>query len=97
MSDTSKAEAPKVQRAMGSIDDAGKIIDRGPTKVYELLQQGEIESYFDGKRRLIFLDSVYAYVERLREEGRRQGFRTRRTVPVGNRKGRIPKKKTKVS
>lgn len=42
----------------------GRMIDSGLTRVYELINSGEIQSYRDGKARKIIVASVEAYVER---------------------------------
>jgi len=41
-----------------------KIIGVGPTRGYELVNSGEIESYRDGKSRKLVFASLKAYVER---------------------------------
>jgi len=41
-----------------------KIIGVGPTRGYELVNLGEIESYRDGKARKLVFASLKAYVER---------------------------------
>jgi hypothetical protein len=41
-----------------------KIIGVGPTRGYELMNSGEIESYRDGKSRKLVFASLKAYVDR---------------------------------
>jgi excisionase family DNA binding protein len=66
VSATSRAPAPllasmaEVRRMLGDI---------GRDAVYELAARGEITSTKVGGRRLFFVDSVAAYVARLREDG----------------------------
>lgn len=43
---------------------AWNIIGCGSTHGYELLKQGELESFRDGKSRKILVSSIHAYIER---------------------------------
>lgn len=47
------------------IPEAGEVLGIGRTKVYELLEAGELASVKIGKRRLIPHESLVAYVARL--------------------------------
>jgi hypothetical protein len=47
-----------------SVKKGCAIIDSGPTRLYELINSGEIESYRDGKSRKVVVASLKAYVER---------------------------------
>lgn len=49
-----------------TIADTGPKIGVGRTKVYELIEAGEIETVRIGRRRLVVAESIDAYVERLR-------------------------------
>jgi hypothetical protein len=49
---------------------AQKILDCGPTKLYDLLKAGELESYVDGRARKITLRSIQARIHRLLQAGR---------------------------
>ena len=44
----------------------------GLTKIYELIADGELESYRDGRSRLITVASIEAYVERKLDQARRE-------------------------
>ena len=44
--------------------------DVGPTKGYELINSGEVESYLDGSARMIVVASIEAYVYRQRAKAR---------------------------
>jgi excisionase family DNA binding protein len=46
---------------------AQRLLGVGPTKLYELIQSGELESYLDGGSRRILYASIKARVARLRE------------------------------
>ncbi len=66
--------------ALTSIVGAGRLLSVGRTKVYELIDGGELEVVNIGRRRLVVVASIHAYVERLREEPRQaNGRRARRT------------------
>jgi excisionase family DNA binding protein len=47
--------------------DACRVLDVGLTKLYELLNDGELESYLEGRRRKITTASIRARVRRLVE------------------------------
>jgi excisionase family DNA binding protein len=44
--------------------DACRMLSIGLTRLYELLQAGELESYRSGRSRRISVVSIHAYVER---------------------------------
>ena len=48
-----------------SIPDTCRLTDLGRTKVYQLLDDGELLSVHIGKRRLIIRASIDAYIEKL--------------------------------
>ena len=56
------------------------MLDIGPTKLWELINAGEVESYLDGPRRKIIIASIRQYVERRRGKPapERKGVRARR-------------------
>ena len=49
------AVAPKV---------AGQMIGLGVTRIYELINAGELRSYLDGGARRILVASIWSYIER---------------------------------
>ncbi|MBL1258005.1 helix-turn-helix domain-containing protein [Methylocystis sp. Sn-Cys] len=62
---------PKLRNAsplVVSPRDACVMLDIGPTKLWALINSGEVESYLDGSRRKIIVASIQRYVERLRAQ-----------------------------
>jgi hypothetical protein len=59
-SDSPKSAGPLAVRTKV----AWNMIDCGPTHGYELLKQGELESFRDGKSRKILVSSIHAYIKR---------------------------------
>jgi hypothetical protein len=49
---------------------ACRMIDCGPTRMFDLIKTGEVESYKDGKSRKILVKSLLDYVERRLRETR---------------------------
>jgi len=47
-----------------SVNDTCEALNRGRDEVYELIRAGEIESFLDGRRRIIVYASVVAYAQR---------------------------------
>lgn len=45
------------------------MLDCGPTKLWELINAHQIESFLDGSRRIIVVASIQRYIERLRNVG----------------------------
>jgi hypothetical protein len=43
---------------------AGQMLDRGNTKIYELLNNKELDSYLDGRSRKITVVSIHRYIAR---------------------------------
>ena len=43
---------------------ASHMLSLSLSKVYELLRNGELDSYSDGKARRVIVASIYAYIER---------------------------------
>jgi excisionase family DNA binding protein len=60
----SPSPKPEVAALVVSPRSGALILDIGLTRVYELINSGEIESYRDGKSRKIILDSLRSYVAR---------------------------------
>ena len=48
--------------------DAGDMLDLGRTKIYELMQSGQLESLTVGRRRLIPREAISDFVQRVRDE-----------------------------
>ncbi len=50
---------------------AKALLDIGTTRLYELINSGQLESFRDGQRRKILMRSIHAYVDRqFAENGR---------------------------
>jgi len=43
---------------------AAALLSVGLTRIYELLKDGELVSFYDGRSRLITTDSIKAYIDR---------------------------------
>jgi excisionase family DNA binding protein len=52
------------QRLVVSPRRAMLMLDCGRTRVYELIAQGELDSYLDGRSRKITVESIHRYIER---------------------------------
>ena len=50
-----------------SVNDACASLDLGRTKLYELINAGELETVTVGDRRLVVCSSLQEFVERLRQ------------------------------
>lgn len=48
---------------------AWRILDCGNTRGYELLADGELDSFVDGRARWITMESIHSYIERRLAEG----------------------------
>jgi hypothetical protein len=53
------------ERLVTSPRRAAALLDCGVTRVYELINSGELESYLDGASRKITIRSIRARIERL--------------------------------
>lgn len=51
-----------------SIAEAGATLGLGRTKIYEMLESGEIRSVRIGGRRLVIIESLNAFVEKAKGE-----------------------------
>lgn len=69
ISDVALVTTPAVAKAMLSC---------GTTRLYELINKGEIESYLDGKSRRITKASIHAYIKRKIEESQGRRLKTPR-------------------
>jgi hypothetical protein len=79
-----------VEKLVVSPDEAFKMLDIGVSKGYALLHTGEIESFRDGNRRKVLVESIYKYIE-ARKEGRFEPIRDAPrplAVPIKRRRGR---------
>ena len=66
-----------------SPNKTAEALDCGLTRVYDLIAQDELESYLDGARRKITVDSIHKYIARRLEASRGRSVRlmpTRRTL-----------------
>jgi hypothetical protein len=65
---------------------ARQMLDIGNTRLYELINAGELESYLDGRSRKIIVESIHCYVQRRRQEAQRdanlQGKSAQSVLPV---------------
>jgi excisionase family DNA binding protein len=62
---------------------AGDLLDCGLTKIYELLQKGELESFKDGRSRKITVDSIRARIARLVAEAKsEQALKAKSPAPT---------------
>jgi excisionase family DNA binding protein len=55
-----------MQKMLVSIPDAAEAIGQGRTSVYELIRANKLETVFAGRRRLVVVESLQAYVASLR-------------------------------
>jgi len=55
------AEPDAVERVMVRPSTACAMLDCGPTRLYQLIKDGELESFTDGRRRCISVASIYDY------------------------------------
>ncbi|WP_175651432.1 helix-turn-helix domain-containing protein [Pseudomonas sp. Marseille-P9899] len=53
------------------IDDAARVIGVARSMLYEIVARGEIESFKLGRRRLILVKNLDAYINRVAKEGAR--------------------------
>jgi len=53
------------------IDDAARVIGVARSMLYEIVARGEIESFKLGRRRLILVKTLDAYINRIAKEGAR--------------------------
>jgi excisionase family DNA binding protein len=52
------------QRLVVSPRRAMQMLDCGRTRLYELIDRGELDSYLDGRSRKITVESIHRYIER---------------------------------
>lgn len=57
-----------MEKLLLSPADAGTMLDLGRTKIYELMQSGQLESLTVGRRRLIPKEAISDFVQRVRAE-----------------------------
>jgi excisionase family DNA binding protein len=58
------AAAEQLEPLVVSPKEACRLLSCGPTKLYELIEAGEVESYLDGRSRKITMDSIRRRVKR---------------------------------
>ena len=56
-----------MEKLVVSPEECFRLLDIGISKGYALLKTGEIESYRDGVRRKVLVESIRQYIERHRE------------------------------
>jgi hypothetical protein len=49
---------------------ARRMLSCGQTRLYELIDAGELDSFLDGRSRKITVESIYRYIQRRLEEAR---------------------------
>jgi excisionase family DNA binding protein len=69
---TRRTENPALEVFAVSPAKAGEILGGGRTKIYELLAQGELESFWIGRSRRVTLESIRAFLDRRLAESRRR-------------------------
>jgi hypothetical protein len=67
-SKSSVVDVVEGERLVVSPRRARRMLDTGNTRLYELLNAGELESYLDGRSRKIIVESIHRYVQRRRQE-----------------------------
>lgn len=65
-SDTANPQNSPPDKLLVTTEEAFDRISIGRTKGYELLDSGELESVYVGRRRLVVVESLEAFVDRLR-------------------------------
>jgi excisionase family DNA binding protein len=63
--------SPPPERVLLTVEEAGRQLRIGKTKMYELVKSGELESVLIGRLRRIHIDSVKAYAARIVEQHKR--------------------------
>ncbi len=61
-------KAPNLDPLLLPIEEAGRVIGVGRTTMYQLIQSGELRTVTVGRRRLVPVAELVAYVERLTGE-----------------------------
>ena len=56
----------QVEPILCSITEAGRALGLGRSKVYELINEGNLETVHIGRRRLIHIESIEAFVNKRR-------------------------------
>jgi excisionase family DNA binding protein len=64
------AAAEQLEPLVVSPKEACRLLGCGPTKLYELLDAGELDHYLDGRHRKITMNSIKRRVQRLTASGR---------------------------
>jgi hypothetical protein len=64
---------------------AWRILDCGNTRGYELLADGELDSFVDGRARWITMESIHSYIERRLAEGVASSTRPQPRRPTSDR------------
>ena len=66
------SEVPSPDVLLVKPRQACRLLGFGNTKLYELLAAGELQSFKDGKSRMITMESIRCYIARKIEEARQQ-------------------------
>jgi hypothetical protein len=74
-----------------SVHDACVLVPAGVTKLYQLINSGELESFLDGKSRRITLRSIKARRDRLLKNGGNTSGAVTTDTPAPRRRHRPPK------
>jgi hypothetical protein len=82
------------QRLVVSPRRALHMLDRGRTRLYELIGKGELDSYLDGRSRKITVESIHRHIKRRLTETRSRNTvrprRERRGLPKSSDSGAAP-------
>ena len=71
-----------------SIKNACCILGIGRTKLYELIGSEEIATVFIGTRRLVVVESLHAYLKRLKDKGPSKPWANKPNAPKKQRRRR---------
>ena len=63
------SQTPQIPSFALGIDDAARSIGIARSALYEIVARGEIESFKLGRRRLILVKKLDAYINRVAKEG----------------------------
>jgi excisionase family DNA binding protein len=64
-------QAQPTQALAIGIDEAARVIGVARSMLYEIVARGEVESFKLGRRRLILVKNLDAYINRVAKEGSR--------------------------
>lgn len=65
------SQAEQITALSISVEEAARVIGYSRSGVYELIAKGEIKAFKLGRRRLILMSELKAFIERAAKEGAR--------------------------